>query len=224
MQDETRQRICTYMEQRLHTALLANTTIYIVEDISSYVLYEMFDVTIYRGRIPCISHTCHSIEEMIQEISKKNTIKAIHEESYFYCDRMLLTDIPGHISFQTLKEHHVDHLHQLKAECPPKEVEEADVNIDDYMVFGAFQDKKLVSAASVIYMGGAYDIGILTLPEYRGLGISTSLVQYCNDWILTQGGLSQYRCENKNIASYHTALKAGFEKEIRACLLTLEGE
>lgn len=223
MHDETRQRICKYMEQRLHTALIANTTIYIVENIPNYVLYELYDVTIYRGCNPCISHTCRSIEEMIQEISKSYTIKKLHEESYFYCDRLLLKNTPEHITFQTLKQHHVDHLHQLKAQCPVKEVEVADVNIDDYMVFGAFLDKKLVSAASVIYMEGAYDIGILTMPEYRGKGISTSLVQYCNDWILAQGGLSQYRCENRNTASYHTALKAGFEKEIRACLITLEG-
>lgn len=223
MRKETRHYIITLMEHRFQVQLQKNTTTYIPEEVPSYFLYELQDRSFYRGHTPCLSTSLTSMEQMKETLQLTYNFEKMQEESYFYCDHMLPLKTIHNLSINVLEQHHKAHLHDLKAQCNHIEIETAAVDMDDYMVFGAYYHNILVSAASVIYRDEAYDIGILTMPAYRGMHISTALVRYCNNWIIEQGGISQYRCQNDNLASYHTALQAGFEKGIDVCIATKKG-
>lgn len=223
MKKETRQYVVNLMEQRFQVALAHHVTTHIEEDRSDYVMYEMKDRSFYRGKKACFSKAFRTLEQMKESLSTQYGYDTFQEESYFYCDQILPLINTNNVSFKILEKHHKTQLDTLKQQCEHHEIESADINIEDYMVFGAYYCNILVSVASILLHNNAYDIGILTMRAYRGMHISTTLVRYCNNWIVAQGGISQYRCINDNSASYRTALRAGFEKGIKACVATKKG-
>ncbi|WP_411897870.1 GNAT family N-acetyltransferase [Elizabethkingia occulta] len=93
-----------------------------------------------------------------------------------------------------------------------QDLDDAYVELDHWVVFGSFEDGKLVSAASMYPWGDDVkiaDLGVLTLPDYRGKGHARNLVHTICKYTLRQGYEPQYRCQIDNHASVALAVASG---------------
>nr|WP_244183506.1 GNAT family N-acetyltransferase [Xenorhabdus kozodoii] len=79
------------------------------------------------------------------------------------------------------------------------------------MVFGAFEQNRLISAASMYPWEEApiADLGVLTLVPFRGKGYASKVVRSISQYACTQGYEPQYRCQLDNQASVALAKAAG---------------
>ncbi len=95
----------------------------------------------------------------------------------------------------------------------------------DNLCVGAFDGEVLVScsdAPGMPYMSDEVcEIGINTLPEYRGKGYATSVCKKCICEILRNGKVPQWSTSVNNIASQRLAEKSGFVKLADVITLTL---
>ncbi|MEL0627592.1 GNAT family N-acetyltransferase [Salinibacterium amurskyense] len=101
---------------------------------------------------------------------------------------------------------------QFTAAIPENELDEAFVELDHWLVYGTFADDRLVAASSMYPWRGSQlaDLGIITLPEYRGQGFATQTVRAISARALADGYEPQYRCQLGNDGSSAVALAAGF--------------
>jgi GNAT superfamily N-acetyltransferase len=97
--------------------------------------------------------------------------------------------------------------------APPDELDDAFVALDHWLVYGTFADGILVAAASMYPWGGTRfaDLGVITLPEYRGHGYGKRTVRAISAHALADGYEPQYRCQIDNAPSIALAGAAGFE-------------
>jgi len=105
---------------------------------------------------------------------------------------------------------------RFAAEAPDDDLDEAFVELDHWLVFGTFVDGRLVAAASMypwaLTTGASTlaDLGVITLPEFRGQGKARATVRAMSARALELGYEPQYRCQLDNAASIALARKAGF--------------
>jgi GNAT superfamily N-acetyltransferase len=92
-----------------------------------------------------------------------------------------------------------------------QDLEDAYVELDHWVVFGAFEQHRLVSAASAYPWGGIQiaDLGVLTLQPFRGRGHARELVRSISKYAVGQGYDPQYRCQINNAPSVALARAAG---------------
>ena len=92
-----------------------------------------------------------------------------------------------------------------------QDLDDAYVELDHWAVFGSFEDDRLVAAASSYPWGGARlaDMGVLTLPAYRGKGHARGVVSAICRHAYGEGYEPQYRCQLDNHASRALAASAG---------------
>jgi RimJ/RimL family protein N-acetyltransferase len=102
----------------------------------------------------------------------------------------------------------------FRAAVSEEDFDAAYVELDHWAAFGAFVGPNLVCAASAYPWGGASiaDLGVLTLPEFRGQGHARHVVRALCHHALTQGYEPQYRCQLDNAASIALARSAGFTR------------
>ena len=101
---------------------------------------------------------------------------------------------------------------EFEAAAVAQDLDEARVELDHWLVVGAFCEDDLVC------VGSAYpwresrlaDIGVLTLTPYRGKGFARAVVRAMSAQIITRGYEPQYRCQLTNTASAKAAAAAGF--------------
>lgn len=100
----------------------------------------------------------------------------------------------------------------LTASAPEVDLDEAFVEIDHWLVFGTFIDGRLVSVASMYPWSGTRlaDLGVITLPEFRGLGLGRATVRAISAEAIGSGYEPQYRCQLDNAASVALARASGF--------------
>ncbi len=89
---------------------------------------------------------------------------------------------------------------EFQSTASQQDLEGAYVELDHWIAFGAFEQNRLVSAASAYPWGGAQiaDIGVLTLESFRGRGHACRLVRSISKYALSQGYEPQYRCQIHN--------------------------
>lgn len=89
--------------------------------------------------------------------------------------------------------------------------DDAYVELGHWATFGAFVDSELLAVASIYPWGGAAiaDMGVLTMPRARGLGLASSLVRAMVDHAERCGYEAQYRCQCDNVASNALAQSLG---------------
>jgi RimJ/RimL family protein N-acetyltransferase len=111
------------------------------------------------------------------------------------------------------------------AEAPEDDLDEAYVELDHWLVTGAFVGEELAAAASAYPWGGAAlaDLGVLTLPRFRGGGHGRAAVRALAAAALARGHEPQYRCQLENSASLALARSAGFAPFGRWEVLLPEG-
>ncbi|WP_353809179.1 GNAT family N-acetyltransferase [Agromyces sp. SYSU T00194] len=100
------------------------------------------------------------------------------------------------------------------ADAPADDLEEAYVELDHWRAHGTFVGERLVAAASAYPWRDSMlaDVGVITLPGFRGRGLATRLVRAIAADALDLGYEPQYRCQTDNAASLALASAAGFER------------
>ncbi|MGH3724490.1 MAG: GNAT family N-acetyltransferase [Mycobacterium sp.] len=96
--------------------------------------------------------------------------------------------------------------------APEQDLDEAQVELGHWAVFGSFDNGRLVAAASMYrWDDGApiMDLGVLTLPTFRGKGHARRLVRAICRYAYNHGYDPQYRCQLDNEASAALAPAAG---------------
>lgn len=101
---------------------------------------------------------------------------------------------------------------QFTAAAPAADMDEAFVELDHWLVMGTFADGRLAAAASMYPWRGTHfaDLGVITLPEYRGRGLAKRTVRAISARALADGYEPQYRCQLDNTPSASLARAAGF--------------
>ena len=99
-------------------------------------------------------------------------------------------------------------------EAPEDDLDEAFVELDHWLVFGTFVDGELACAASMYPWGetSLADLGVITLPRFRGSGLGRATVRAMSAAALERGYEPQYRCQLDNLASVALARGAGFRR------------
>ncbi|MEV4737101.1 MULTISPECIES: GNAT family N-acetyltransferase [unclassified Microbacterium] len=100
------------------------------------------------------------------------------------------------------------------ADAPEDELDEAFVELDHWLVYGTFVEDRLVCAASMYPWSGTRfaDLGVITLPEFRGRSLARRTVRAIGAAALERGYEPQYRCQIDNVASVALARAAGFAR------------
>jgi RimJ/RimL family protein N-acetyltransferase len=95
--------------------------------------------------------------------------------------------------------------------APAQDLDDAYVEMDHWVVFGAFREERLVCAASMYPWGDSDlgDLGVIALPDYRRQGLSRSVVRAVCRHAYGHGLEPQYRCQLNNTASRALAASAG---------------
>lgn len=99
----------------------------------------------------------------------------------------------------------------FQSSASEQDLDDAYVELDHWAVFGAFEQERLVCAASMYPWDGQKiaDLGVLTLPEYRGKGHAARVVRAICRYAYGQAHEPQYRCQTDNTASVALAGSAG---------------
>ncbi len=84
-----------------------------------------------------------------------------------------------------------------------RDLDDAYVELDHWAVFGAFEQDRLVCAASMYPWEDAQiaDTGVLTLPAFRSKGHARNVISAISRYAYEQGFEPQYRCQIDNHAS-----------------------
>ena len=95
-----------------------------------------------------------------------------------------------------------------------RDLDDAWVELDHWLVAGVFEGDRLVSAASMYPWEGSRlaDLGVLTDPEFRGRGHGRRVVRGISALALERGHEPQYRCQVDNAASVALADSAGLTR------------
>ncbi|MET3770048.1 GNAT superfamily N-acetyltransferase [Marisediminicola sp. UYEF4] len=103
---------------------------------------------------------------------------------------------------------------RFAGEAPEADIDEAFVELDHWLVFGTFVDGRLVAAASMYPWEGTRlaDLGVITLPDYRGRGLGGATVRAISAHAIAMGYEPQYRCQRDNAPSVALATSAGFTR------------
>lgn len=109
-----------------------------------------------------------------------------------------------------------EYISALHSHCTPEEVDEGYVEIDHEIVFGCFHEHELVSASSGYRMAGFMDIGVLTHPKFRNLGLGRVVVGALCTWAIAHNIIAQYRCDVQNTGSLNLARSLKFRHYFRS--------
>lgn len=114
-----------------------------------------------------------------------------------------------------------EYLAALHSNCTPEEVDDGYVEINHEIVFGCFHEHELVSATSGYRMAGFMDIGVLTHPKFRNLGLGKVVVGALCTWAIAHNIIAQYRCDVHNTGSLNLARSLKFRQYFSSESITL---
>ncbi len=96
------------------------------------------------------------------------------------------------------------------------ELEEAEVSLDDWLIYGSFSGDSLAAVASMYTWpqdkkdSKLADIGVIARPEFRGQGFAKQAVRAISREALKLGYEPQYQCGAENTNSVNLARACGF--------------
>ncbi|MCA8293803.1 GNAT family N-acetyltransferase [Burkholderia sp. AU30198] len=132
---------------------------------------------------------------------------------FYYC-APALADLPNHAipaTIRALTPADRPAFDAFTAAMPAEDLDTASVELDHWRVFGAFERDRLVCAGSVYawWNSCVADMGVLTLPEFRGNGHARGVVRAMSVAACREGLEPQYRCQLDNPASAAVAQAVG---------------
>lgn len=101
----------------------------------------------------------------------------------------------------------------FEAGVSEEDLDGASVELDHWMVFGAFEGDTLVAVGSSYPFDDGValaDMGVVTHPEHRGKGHARSVIYALSRGALAVDHEPQYRCQTDNTASVKLAQGSGF--------------
>ena len=100
---------------------------------------------------------------------------------------------------------------EFKSSASEQDLDDAYVELDHWAVFGSFEQNRLASVTSMYPWEEAKlaDLGVLTLPTFRGKGHARDVVRAICQYAYKQGYDPQYRCQLDNEASAALAKAVG---------------
>ncbi|MFE7638226.1 GNAT family N-acetyltransferase [Kitasatospora sp. NPDC057518] len=121
---------------------------------------------------------------------------------------------PDDPSIRPLTEADAPAFARFEEAASEQDLDDASVELDHWAVYGAFEDGQLVCVASMYPWDDAplADLGVLTLPPYRGKGHARRLVRAISRHALAREHQPQYRCQLDNHASVAAAGSAGLTR------------
>jgi len=141
-----------------------------------------------------------TIDKATKIISKCSEIAEIRDEKYYFLDEEGKWN-PQHLEGLTIRDLNNEDkkiVDALKKKCKSNEVEMGQVNLYDILPIGGFIGNKLVGIASILDIGGIYDIGVIVHPQHRNLGIGRSLVTHLIGYSLINNKVIRYLTTTKN--------------------------
>ncbi len=127
--------------------------------------------------------------------------------------RKKLCDSAPSDSVRLLTEDDSEIFQAFQHDIPKPDRDESFVELDHWLVMGAFAGDTLATAASAYPFHertSMADIGVVTRPDARGRGHGRRLVTELARQILLRGLEPQYRCGLENVASAALAKSVGF--------------
>lgn len=192
-------------------------------DTPHIVIYKWENGIAYKAPYKCLHKQMDNLMMIDTFIKNKFKIKNKRGEYYLFANEMhdyVVDDLE--IRELTLQDEFL--LERMMDACRPEESSLAQITIHDIHVLGGFIKGELVGLSSILDLWGAYDIGIITHPNFRKRGVSSALVAGNAKWVLAQNKICMYRCDEDNLGSYKTALKLSFEKTVDVIIYELEKE
>lgn len=115
-----------------------------------------------------------------------------------------------------------DIIRQLQAACSAYEIQLGQIEPDDPLIVGYFEDDHLAGIGSLLYWShDIADIGIITHPAYRGHGIGADITAELSRLGMAVGKIMQYRTLSTNAGSIAVARRMGFQLFINIAELQL---
>lgn len=142
------------------------------------------------------------IESKMREYGKKLCGEHIR---YLYLDQTKKIKRPQGFAYKLYEKKQMERLWQHKG------FDNALNYKDDVLALAAFYEDELIALAGTDdRMGDMWQIGIDTIPAFRGKGLGVYLVKTLTNEIVKRGAIPYYTTWSPNIASTAIALKSGF--------------
>lgn len=129
-------------------------------------------------------------------------------------EQEVLREEPWGEGTRELTEADADAFAEFTDRAPEDDLDEAFVELDHWLVVGTFREQQLVSVSSMYPWGESTiaDLGVITLPQFRGQGLGRATVRAISAAALARGYEPQYRCDLDNAPSAGLARAAGFAR------------
>ncbi|WP_107841634.1 GNAT family N-acetyltransferase [Metasolibacillus meyeri] len=117
--------------------------------------------------------------------------------------------IAGHI--RQLNTQDTEVFSAFESSASEQDLDDAYVELDHWAVFGSFVEQRLACASSMYPWGSSKlaDLGVLTLPQFRGQGHARKIVRAISQYAYENGYEPQYRCQLDNTGSISLAKASG---------------
>jgi RimJ/RimL family protein N-acetyltransferase len=95
-----------------------------------------------------------------------------------------------------------------------QDIDDVEVDLENEAIFGFIHENSLECAGDYYLWSNSNiaDIGVLTVPSWRGRGLASKVVESLCRHALAQGRIPQYRCQLDNTASIGVANRLGFQR------------
>ncbi|KAK3192861.1 hypothetical protein K4F52_001218 [Lecanicillium sp. MT-2017a] len=155
-----------------------------------------------------------SAEEFQQRL-KSSSIKMHEADDLLYIPTAaaeVLRDEQVPDSVRRLTSNDAAAFSEFTSSASAQDLDDAYVELDHWVVFGAFEAGKLVCVASMYpwQKSKIADIGVLTLESARGKGHGRRVIRAISKNAYDQGYEPQYRCHLDNLGSVGLARSSGF--------------
>ncbi len=135
-------------------------------------------------------------------------------DNLFYFTDDARADLAGEPDAPTVRRLHegdAAEFERFQASASEQDLDDSFVELDHWAVFGSFDVDRLVAASSAYPWRDSLlaDIGVLTLPGFRGRGLARHLVRALSRFAVGAGYEPQYRCQLDNPASIALAHSSG---------------
>jgi RimJ/RimL family protein N-acetyltransferase len=156
-------------------------------------------------------------EAQLRQQLRNGNVQLNGADYVFYfeeANKRLLLQEPTADAVRQLGETDMAAFARFQAAASQDDLDSAYVELEHWLVMGVFDRQLLVCAASMYGWDNSgeekiADVGILTLPPYRGQGYASRVIRAISRNALGRGYEPQYRCQVDNTASIALAKAAG---------------
>jgi RimJ/RimL family protein N-acetyltransferase len=139
---------------------------------------------------------------------KKTSIKYLNPSNY------VPYDPPMDFVVRRLNQGDRTAFYRFRNQCTREDLAEGFVELDHVVVFGAFYEEEIVAVSSIIEWDSIADIGIITMPDFRELGLGKAIGSRASEWAIVNKKLIQYRHDVLNYGSLKVSRALGFREYI----------